>query len=165
MEILNNYFGLDDCAKESEVDAVFQKMKAELAEKITLKGAEGETAARESARLSDNYRNAVIFVRNRDFKDGAREITRLIKQAAKAKDDGSADAVQAYLDMIYDKTAYWHYVQAAVYYIKTLYSDALKHLKLARSLDKNNEKYRRAVYLLNEKIMLVDRDGFLDGGI
>jgi hypothetical protein len=164
MELLNNYFKLSDDVSENELKTAYESLKAKLSETVFLKGAEGERAAHELTRLQDNYRGADIFLKNRDFKEGNGEISEMIRNAAAS---GETDKIQEYLDVINDKTAYWHYIQSTVYYIKKLYFDALKHLRLALSMDAGNEKYEKALFKLEEKVLLAnaafltdDEDGF-----
>jgi hypothetical protein len=155
MELLNNYFKLGDDVSESELKAAYESLKAKFSEMVFLKGADGERAAHELTRLQDNYRGADIFLKNRDFKEGNAEIAEMIKQAAAS---GETDKIQAYLDVINDKSAYWHYIQSTVYYIKKLYFDALKHLRLAASRDVGNVKYEKALFKLEEKVLLVNEE-------
>ncbi|MDR2090735.1 MAG: hypothetical protein LBP62_03680 [Clostridiales bacterium] len=157
MELLNDYFNLGDDASSGELTAAYEKLKNTFSDRVFLKGAEGETAARELMRLQDNYKSADIFLKNRDFKEGNAEISEMVKRAAKS---GEADGIQAYLDVINDKNAYWHYIQSTVYYIKKLYFDALRHLRLALSMDGENAKYAKALFKLEEKILIANAEVF-----
>jgi hypothetical protein len=152
-----SYFGLDDNASAEAIDGVYNDRHTRLYEAVFLKGIEGERAACELNALEEAYKEAKNYINNRDFGENNPEIAKLVNEAAAS---GNPEKVQAYLDVILDKTAYWHYVQSVVYYIKHLYFDSIKHLKTALTLDKLNEKYSKALYRLEEKILL--QSGFVD---
>ena len=66
---------------------------------------------------------------------------------------------QKLLDVIKDKDAEWHYVQAAVFFHKSWYLDCKKHLKKAVRLGPENPKYSAALNELTEMANEAKRNG------
>ncbi len=64
--------------------------------------------------------------------------------ADRAIKEGKLDEAQSILDNCTNRTAEWHYLQAAVFYRKNWTSDALKQLEYACQKDPSNEKYADA---------------------
>ncbi|MDR1906061.1 MAG: hypothetical protein LBQ27_03980 [Clostridiales bacterium] len=151
----SSYFTIDTAADMAELEEIYRKKRDELSQKIFLRGSEGETAAYEISMLEEKYCEAVNRIRNENFTDGNAEITELVNQAIKTND---TEKLQAYLDTIITKNAYWHYIQSLVYYIKKLYFDSLNHLRTAVVTDNANKKYQRALFKLEEKILLKNEE-------
>lgn len=64
-----------------------------------------------------------------------------LDEADKAIKEDKLDEAQHILDNCQNRTAQWHYLQAAIFYRKNWTADALKQLDYACSMEPNNEKY------------------------
>jgi hypothetical protein len=145
------YFGLSDAAAESELVQAYEKMKSGFYDGLFLKGKEGRDAADNMTRLEESYSEAKGFIINRDFCEGNADITAMINRAIASND---VYELQTRLDAVIEKTAFWHYVEAVAFYIKKLYFDAMEHLRQAVLLSDRNVKYAKALFRLEEKILM-----------
>lgn len=145
-----DYFGLDSSVSQKTLSDAYHKEKERLESEVFLKGAEGERAVRELSQIRERYAEARDLIRNRDFGEGE-ETNTLVREAVKS---GEIDGLQAYLDTILNKDGYWHYLQSVAFYIKKLNFDSLSHLEAAVNADPENLKYQKALFRLEEKILL-----------
>lgn len=67
-----------------------------------------------------------------------------LDDADRAVKSGKLDEAQNILDNCSNRTAQWHYIQAAIFYKKNWVSDALKQLEFACQKDPTNDKYKEA---------------------
>lgn len=67
-----------------------------------------------------------------------------LEDADRAIKNGKLDEAQSILDNCVNRTAQWHYLQAAIFYRKNWASDALKQLEYACQMEPNNAKYAEA---------------------
>jgi Cu2+-exporting ATPase len=74
----------------------------------------------------------------------------LAGNAALLKENKLSEA-QARLDDFNERTAEWHYLQAAVFYKKNWTNDSKKQLEIAMQMDPENAKYRAAYGKMNAK--------------
>jgi hypothetical protein len=132
------------------LDEEFDKRKTEFEDRLFLKGAEGQEAAKSLTELKEKYRQAKDYIVNRDFYEGNPDISRMI---AAAHENKNADELQEHLDIVLDKDAYWHYIQSVVFYIKRLNYESLRHLKRAVQMAPQNDKYSEALFRLGTKIL------------
>jgi len=65
---------------------------------------------------------------------------------------GDLDGAQRDLDATVERTAEWHYLQAVLYYKRNWLSESRNHVKIAVSMDPNNQKYTSALFNL-ERVM------------
>lgn len=155
MKEIFEYFGLTEGAALCDVDAAYDRIRLKYVERVFFKGIEGTRAANALNLLEENYNEIKSYIYNRDFGENNVEIKDMVKAAAATE---NTQKLQEYLDVILKKDAYWHYIQSIVFYIKKLYFESLNHIKTAALMDKQNIKYEKAVFKLEEKILLKSQE-------
>ena len=129
----------EDCT-QNELYEAYKEQRNKFAD---LRFEPGEVGAEACARLEEietAYAEANEVLRSRfvihevnNFED----VDRAIKQ-------GRLDDAQHILDNCANRTAEWHYLQAAIFYRKNWTADALKQLEYACQMEPNNLKYSEA---------------------
>ncbi len=142
------FLGLSESATDEEVTARYEELKTKYSEDRWLDGEAGNEAARNLTKLETAYRelNAARkeSQQNTEGKDAYEEISELLK-------NNDLSQAQARLDEFNERTAEWHYLQAAVYYKKNWTNESKKQLEIAMEMDENNVKYRNAYGKLNKR--------------
>ena len=145
---LYKIFGLTETATDEELQAAYERLRAQYREDRWLEGEAGNEAAKKLTELENAYRE-LTEERKRQSKnttgaDAFEEISRLIKE-------GDVNGAQAILDDFNERNAEWHYLQAVVFYKKGWMNDSKKQLEIAMQMDGDNVKYREAYGKLNAK--------------
>ena len=140
--------GLTPDVSDDELDNVYYKLKAQLEEDRFLDGEAGNVAARKLTELKAAYYEIKEFRKERK-NGGAEDLFKLVDEALKA---GDLVKAQQYLDCFNERGAEWHYLQSVVFYKKNWMNESKKQLEIAIQMDSANEKYKKALDRLNEKI-------------
>lgn len=145
---LYEIFGLTETATDEELQAAYERLRAQYREDRWLEGEAGNEAAKKLTELENAYRE-LTEERKRQSKnttgaDAFEEISKRIK-------DGDVNGAQAILDDFNERNAEWHYLQAVVFYKKGWMNDSKKQLEIAMQMDGDNVKYREAYGKLNAK--------------
>ena len=74
---------------------------------------------------------------------------RSVDEAIKAGDYKKAQEI---LDGFDSRSAEWHYLQSVVFYKKNWINESKKQLEIAKEMDPDNEKYKKAYDRMLEKI-------------
>lgn len=142
------FLGLSENATDEEITARYEELKAKYSEDRWLDGEAGNEAARNLTKLETAYRELTAARKetqqNTQGKDAYEEISELLK-------NNDLSQAQARLDEFNERSAEWHYLQAAVYYKKNWTNESKKQLEIAMEMDANNVKYRNAYAKLNNR--------------
>ncbi len=140
--------GLTESATDEELEARYLELKAKYGEDRWLDGEEGNEAARMLTKLETAYQELKALraesSQNTTGEDAYEQISQLLKA-------NNLSAAQARLDEFNERSAEWHYLQAAVYFKKSWVSDSKKQLEIAMEMDPSNEKYRAAYGKMNAR--------------
>jgi DnaJ-class molecular chaperone len=140
--------GLSENATDEEITNRFNELREKYREERWQDGEAGNEAARMLTKLEVAY-NEIMSSRkeqekNTEGQNSFEEITALLKENKIAE-------AQARLDDFNERTAEWHYLQAAVFYKKNWTNDSKKQLEIAMQMDPSNQKYRAAYGKMNAK--------------
>ena len=140
--------GLSENATEEELTARYNELREKYREERWLDGEAGNEAARMLTKLDVAYQE-ILSARKEQEKNtqgqtSYEEISALLKE-------NKLSEAQALLDDFNERTAEWHYLQAAVFYKKNWTNDSKKQLEIAMQMDPNNQKYRAAYGKMNAK--------------
>ncbi len=142
------FLGLTESATDEEIAARYNELKAKYGEDRWLDGEAGNEGARNLTKLETAYREVMALRKeakqNTQGQDAYEEISELLKN------DKLAQA-QARLDEFNERSAEWHYLQAAVYFKKNWTNESKKQLEIAMEMDPDNQKYRTAYGKLNAR--------------
>ncbi len=142
------FLGVAESATDEEIAARYQELKAKYSEDRWLDGEAGNEGARNLTKLETAYREIKAAreegSKNTAGDDAYETISRLLR-------DNNIGAAQARLDEFNERSAEWHYLQAAVYYKKNWISDSKKQLEIAIEMDPSNDKYRVAYGKMNTR--------------
>ena len=149
--MLKEYYevlGLTESATDEEIKARYDELKAKYAEERWQDGEAGNEAARMLTKLDVAY-NEIMSSRkeqekNTEGQNSFEEIAALLKE-------NKLSEAQSLLDNFNERSAEWHYLQAAVYYKKNWTNDSKKQLEIAMQMEPDNVKYRSAYGKLNAK--------------
>ena len=140
--------GLNETATDEEILAKYEELKAKYQEDRWLDGEAGNEAARMLTKLDVAYKEILSArkeqEKNTQGQNSFEEISALLKE-------NKLSEAQALLDDFNERTAEWHYLQAAVFYKKNWTNDSKKQLEIAMQMDPNNQKYRAAYGKMNAK--------------
>ena len=149
-EYLYKIFGLSANATDAEIDEAYNRLCAKYRGDMFLEGDAGDEAARKLTELEDAYRDVLEERSYKTSEQSYDENTSKFKKVEDLVKAGNINEAQSILDDMTERTAEWHYYQAMVFYKKDWFTDSKKQLELALSLDKNNEKYKKALDRLNK---------------
>ena len=142
------FLGLSETATDAEILERYQELKAKYKEDRWLDGEAGNEAAKLLTKLEVAYKEIMASrkeqSKNTEGKDAFEEIAEMLKK-------GEINEAQARLDAFNERSAEWHYMQAAVYYKKNWTNDSKKQLEIAMEMDPDNQKYRAQYGKINEK--------------
>lgn len=148
---MNEYYellGLTESATDEEITARYSELTEKYREERWQDGEAGNEAARMLTKLETAYReimeNRKNQEKNTEGKTSFEEISALIKE-------NKLSEAQTLLDNFNERSAEWHYLQAAVYYKKNWTNDSKKQLEIAMQMDPENQKYRAAYGKMNAK--------------
>lgn len=140
--------GLTESATDEEIAALYNELKEKYREERWQDGEAGNEAARMLTKLDVAYKEIMSSrkeqEKNTEGQNSFEEITALLKENKLAE-------AQARLDDFNERSAEWHYLQAAVYYKKNWTNDSKKQLEIAMQMDPDNQKYRAAYGKMNAK--------------
>ncbi|MBR2623042.1 MAG: hypothetical protein IKD15_02320 [Clostridia bacterium] len=149
--MMNEYYellGLNESATDEEITARYSELTAKYREERWQDGEAGNEAARMLTKLETAYREIMESRRNQEKNTEGQtsfeEISALIKE-------NKLSEAQTLLDNFNERSAEWHYLQAAVYYKKNWTNDSKKQLEIAMQMDPENQKYRAAYGKMNAK--------------
>ena len=148
----DNYkvFGLEEGCSDEELDKKYASLKAKYSEDRFLEGEEGNEAARKLTELETAY--AEIKSEKAEKADDAKDKAELFSEIEKDISDGKLNDAQQKLDIFNERSAEWHYLQAAVFYKKNWTNESKKQLEIAMQADPENAKYKTAYEKLVKKI-------------
>jgi len=131
--------GLSEEATDEEVGERYRELKKKYNEDRWLEGEAGNEAAKMLNKIDVAYQEIISYRREKARKESGQspfaEIEQLIKE-------GKIQEAQAKLDDFDERSAQWHYLQAAVFYRKQWTNECKKQLEIAMQLDPSNEKYK-----------------------
>ena len=123
---------VEETATDEEIEASYQRLKAQYNEDKWKDGEEGNNAARMLTRL---------------------------EAVGDAIRRGDIAAAQQLLDGFNERNAEWHYLQSVVFYKKNWINECKKQLEIAMQLDPPNQKYRTAYDKLNSRAQYQQQTG------
>lgn len=141
--------GVSEDVTQNDLYDAYKKLRNEYSDKRFEEGAVGADACAKLEEIETAYQDANEILKSR-YKinytgDNLDSVDGLLK-------DGKFDEAQAILDNCQNRTAQWHYYQAAIFYKKNWYADAIKQLDFACSMDPNNPKYVETRKTIQDKI-------------
>lgn len=133
--------GINENSSEQEIDRAYYDLRRRYSEDRFLPGDQGRLAAEKLSELDEAYQDVIRLYNEkqsyRNYGSSYGEIESLIKA-------GQLEKAQGMLDNTGERTAEWHYLQSIIFYRKNWYSESLKQLDFAVSLEPNNTKYTNA---------------------
>ena len=133
--------GLKESATDAEITERYYELKAKYSEDRWLDGEAGNEAAKMLTKVETAYAEIRASRQEqaspKSDENAYEEITALLKE-------GKVEEAQKRLDDCNERSAEWHYLQAAVFYKKNWTNDSKKQLEIAMQMDPNNQKYRVA---------------------
>jgi len=150
MQEFYQVLGLPETATEEEVDAAYERLKAQYKKDRFCDGEKGNEAAKLLTKLetayyeikeSKNKKMSEEYTNTYDFSN----VERLIK-------NGDIAAAQAELDDCSERNAEWHYLQSVIFYKKNWMSESKKQLEIALNIEPYNTKYSNAYSKLKQKM-------------
>ena len=145
-----------ETATDEEIEASYQRLKAQYNEDKWKDGEEGNNAARMLTRLETAYRE--IMDERREKKQNTSG-TDAFEAVAEAIRKGDVATAQRLLDGFNERNAEWHYLQSVVFYKKNWINECKKQLEIAMQLDPSNEKYRTSYDKLNNRAQYQQQTG------
>ena len=140
--------GVSETATDEEITNRDHELKEKYREERWQDGEAGNEAARMLTKLDVAYKEILSArkeqEKNTQGQNSFEEISALLKE-------NKLSEAQALLDDFNERTAEWHYLQAAVFYKKNWTNDSKKQLEIAMQMDPDNIKYRNAYGKLNAK--------------
>ena len=140
--------GLTEYCSDEELDSTYLRLKKQLEEDRFLDGEAGNAAAKRLTEVNAAY-NAIKNYRMEHAEINEEGLFKQVDEAIKAGDTAKA---QQLLDAFNERPAEWHYLQSVVFYKKNWVNESKKQLEIAKEMDPKNEKYRKALDRMNEKI-------------
>ena len=141
---MNEYYellGLSESATDEEITARYNELSERYREERWQDGEAGNEAARMLTKLDVAYQEILSArkeqEKNTQGQNSFEEIAALLKE-------NKLSEAQARLDDFNERTAEWHYLQAAVFYKKNWTNDSKKQLEIALQMDPSNTKYKTA---------------------
>ena len=140
--------GVSETATDEEITARYNELKEKYREERWQDGEAGNEAARMLTKLDVAYQEILSArkeqEKNTQGQNSFEEIAALLKE-------NKLSEAQARLDDFNERSAEWHYLQAAVFYKKNWTNDSKKQLEIAMQMDPDNVKYRAAYGKMNAK--------------
>ncbi len=140
--------GVSETATDEEITNRYHELKEKYREERWQDGEAGNEAARMLTKLDVAYKEILSArkeqEKNTQGQNSFEEISALLKE-------NKLSEAQALLDNFNERTAEWHYLQAAVFYKKNWTNDSKKQLEIAMQMDPDNQKYRAAYGKMNAK--------------
>lgn len=140
---------LPTTATRDEVEAQYNKLRAQYQKDRFLPGEEGEVASEKLQQIEVAYRDLMTtfeeskqtetFVQDEDYS----EIQQLITA-------GKLDEAQQKLDDRVVRSAEWHYVQSILFYKRSWFLESKKQLELACQMEPQNERYKQSLEKLTK---------------
>ncbi|MBP5177905.1 MAG: hypothetical protein ILP02_04940 [Clostridia bacterium] len=140
--------GVSENATDEELDRAYRDRKAVLEEDRFLDGEAGNKAAQELTALNAAYEE----VRSFRAQSARVDETGSFKSVDEAIKEGDYKKAQEILDGFDSRSAEWHYMQSVVFYKKNWVNESKKQLEIAKEMDPDNEKYKRAYDRMIEKL-------------
>lgn len=139
--------GLTRDATQAEVEEAYIRLRDKYRLDMHQEGDMGRYAAERLSEVEKAYSEIKTLFEAKINYDG--NIYSTIEQFIK---NNKYDEAQNALDKISERGAEWHYYQSAIYYKKGWLTEARSQLKLAVSMDPDNEKYANAYRKLDDKL-------------
>lgn len=128
-------------ATDDEIESAYFKLRRKYSEDRFLPGEEGRLAAEKLSELDQAYedikRLKIEKTSFQNYGSAFGEVERLIKA-------GELEKAQQMLDNMSERGAEWHYLQSIIFYRKNWFTESLKQLQFAISIDPQNTKYSDA---------------------
>ena len=147
---------VEETATDEEIEASYQRLKAQYNEDKWKDGEEGNNAARMLTRLETAYREVMDERREKKQNTTGADAFEAVAEAIRK---GDIAAAQQLLDGFNERNAEWHYLQSVVFYKKNWINESKKQLEIAIQLDPSNEKYRTAYDKLNNRAQYQGQTG------
>ena len=147
---------VEETATDEEIEASYQRLKAQYNEDKWKDGEEGNNAARMLTRLETAYREVMDERREKKQNTSGADAFEAVGDAIRSGDLAGA---QKLLDGFNERNAEWHYLQSVVFYKKNWINESKKQLEIAIQLDPSNEKYRTAYDKLNNRTQYQQQTG------
>ena len=147
---------VEETATDEEIEASYQRLKAQYNEDKWKDGEEGNNAARMLTRLETAYREVMDERREKKQNTSGTDAFEAVGDAIRKGDIAGA---QQLLDGFNERSAEWHYLQSVVFYKKNWINESKKQLEIAMQLDPSNEKYRTSYDKLNSRAQYQQQTG------
>ncbi len=147
---------VEETATDEEIEASYQRLKAQYNEDKWKDGEEGNNAARMLTRLETAYREVMDERREKKQNTSGADAFEAVGDAIRR---GDIAAAQQLLDGFNERNAEWHYLQSVVFYKKNWINECKKQLEIAMQLDPPNQKYRTAYDKLNSRAQYQQQTG------
>ena len=135
--------GISENSTREEIQAAYQQLHDKYAKDRFLEGEEGAKAARMYTQVEVAYQDALDLLENKSKAEEATfEGVQDYSSVKAAIKNGDLSGAQKILDDITNRSADWHYWQAAIYYKKNWFDESKTQLKIALELDPNNSQYK-----------------------
>ncbi len=147
---------VEETATDEEIEASYQRLKAQYNEDKWKDGEEGNNAARMLTKLEAAYREVMDERREKKQNTSGADAFEAVGEAIRKGDIAKA---QQLLDGFNERNAEWHYLQSVVFYRKNWINECKKQLEIAMQLDPSNEKYRTSYEKLNNRAQYQQQTG------
>ncbi len=141
--------GLSEGASLEEIEAAYEKLRAEFVEKMFLEGEAGNAAARRVTEIDNAYRDLKAELESSHVHEDSFRVENVYDEIERLIKAGQVNDAQDKLDNLAVRDATWHYYQSIIFYRKKWYLDSKKQLEMAVSQDPDNKRYRDALERLN----------------
>ena len=155
--------GVSENCTQNELYEAYKTLRNKYADLRFEPGEVGADACVKLEEVEAAYQEATEILRSRyDIGytgDNLDDVDRAIK-------DGNLDEAQKILDDCANRSAHWHYLQAAVFYRKGWLNDALKQLDFACQMEPDNQKYAESRKTLLDRLnanTTAQRSSFYNG--
>ena len=132
---------INENASKEQIDQAYIKLKRRYSEDRFLPGEDGRIASEKLSELEEAYEEAQrLYIERQSYQNYGSifgEIERLVKA-------GEMEHAQAMLDNMSERSGEWHYLQSIIFYRKNWFTESLKQLEFAMSLEPDNKKYADA---------------------
>ena len=156
--------GLSDTATDEEIDAAYEKLKAQYREDRFCEGEKGNNAAKQLTRLETAYYEIKESRKKKMSDENNNTTTYDFSNVERFIRNGDLSAAQSELDNFSERNAEWHYLQSVVFYKKNWMSESKKQLEIALNIEPYNTKYSDAYSKLKQK-MQYNENQFHSGNV
>lgn len=154
----NNPFvilGISENSTQQEVQEAYERLHKKYSEERFMEGEKGAEAARMYTKVEIAYQDALDFIHNKATQsadDNKKEFNgNNYDKVIEAIKKGDISEAQKQLDNMTNRSAEWHFWQAAVYHRKNWYDESRTQLKIALELEPDNQKYKDALSKLEKE--------------